>query len=263
MTSDVGPQQQPDDGPWLELWLSAPRLERYLAASDGDRERALRLYDWNARISAALLCDLAHFEVALRNAPTTVRSWRAPTPSAGLKPTGLLPRWRSFHPLSNQAHSGRCNAQHTDINRKPTRASRRGRAPPPEAPLGVSRQGHRESAPSASGGICRRRLTRRACGCRIFYPAFPPKTNRSEVDARVGRLHNLRNRVAHHEPLLSTNVMDGLDDLLWVAERLDPSIAQYISVSSDVRTRTAPERAEQPTRKTQAPVSQGLSQDGP
>ncbi len=68
MTSDVGPTRQPDDGPRPELWLSTPRLRRYLAACGGDRERALRLYDWNARISAALLCDLAHFEVALRNA---------------------------------------------------------------------------------------------------------------------------------------------------------------------------------------------------
>jgi hypothetical protein len=68
-----------------------------------------------------------------------------------------------------------------------------------------------------------------------LHAAFPPKTNRGDVDARVGRLHGLRNRVAHHEPLLSTDVLAGLDDLLWVAERLDPSIAQYISASTDVR----------------------------
>lgn len=68
MTIDIGATRQPDDGPWLERWLSAPRLERYLRAGGGDRASALRLYDWNARISSALLRDLAHFEVALRNA---------------------------------------------------------------------------------------------------------------------------------------------------------------------------------------------------
>ncbi|MGA2165675.1 MAG: hypothetical protein ABSH36_14580 [Solirubrobacteraceae bacterium] len=88
-----------------------------------------------------------------------------------------------------------------------------------------------------------------------LHAAFSPKTNRGDVDARVGRLHGLRNRVAHHEPLLSTNILTGLDDLLWVATRLDPSIAQYISASSDVRTSTAtvPEQARPETTKHRSP----------
>jgi len=30
MTPEIGPAQPPDDGPWVEQWLSAPRLARYL-----------------------------------------------------------------------------------------------------------------------------------------------------------------------------------------------------------------------------------------
>ena len=58
--------QQP--GPWVEAWLSAPRYAVYLAAVGGDRQLGLDLYEWNAVVSAAFLHDLAHLEVALRNA---------------------------------------------------------------------------------------------------------------------------------------------------------------------------------------------------
>jgi hypothetical protein len=67
-----------------------------------------------------------------------------------------------------------------------------------------------------------------------LHTAFKPKTSRSDIDARVGRLHDLRNRVVHHEHPLSTNLLAQLEDLLWVAERLDPSLAEYISVTTDI-----------------------------
>lgn len=52
---------------WLEA-LSAGRFQTYLTATGGDEERALRLYRWNSRVSAAWMPDLALIEVALRNA---------------------------------------------------------------------------------------------------------------------------------------------------------------------------------------------------
>jgi hypothetical protein len=62
------PFQVPTDGSWVDLWLGTPRLGRYLTAAGGDRALALALYEWNAQISSALQRDLAHLEVALRNA---------------------------------------------------------------------------------------------------------------------------------------------------------------------------------------------------
>jgi len=55
-------------GDWVERWLSRPRFGVYLAAVGGDRPTALQLYEWNATVSAAFMRDLAHLEVALRNA---------------------------------------------------------------------------------------------------------------------------------------------------------------------------------------------------
>jgi hypothetical protein len=58
--------QQP--GPWIEAWLSPPRFGVYLAAASGDRQLALDIYERNAVVSATFHHDLAHLEVALRNA---------------------------------------------------------------------------------------------------------------------------------------------------------------------------------------------------
>jgi hypothetical protein len=56
------------------------------------------------------------------------------------------------------------------------------------------------------------------------HRAFPRGTDRAaHVDGPVGRLHHLRDRVAHHEPLLTTNVAGRLSDLIGIAARLDPS----------------------------------------
>ncbi|WP_158252967.1 hypothetical protein [Cryobacterium sp. Y62] len=56
------------DGLWIEEWLSTGRFSTYFTAAGGSRSRALELYEWNAKPSAAFLHDLSHLEVGLRNA---------------------------------------------------------------------------------------------------------------------------------------------------------------------------------------------------
>jgi hypothetical protein len=231
MTLEVDPAaKQPEDGPWLERWLSAPRLERYLAATGGDRARALSLYDWNARISAAVLRDLAHFEVGLRNAYDRALTAATPTGQTHWTFASAV----VFPPLYR---SKRRPAQRTDVNRKPREILDAAL----EAAGGSSAPSGKVIANLTFGFW--RYLSSKAHEKSLWVPylhaAFPPKTNRSDVDARVGRLHTLRNRVAHHEALLSTNLLAALQDLLWVAERLDPSLAQYISASTDIATLNA------------------------
>jgi hypothetical protein len=229
MTADLGPTQQPDDGPWLERWLSAPRLERYLQATGDDRERALRLYDWNARISAALLRDLAHFEVAVRNAYDG--ALLAATPAGSVHWT--FASAVVFPPVYRTKRLRGGSTQQADINRKPREI----------LDAAVVAAGGSSASPgkviaNLSFGFWRY-LSSKAHEKTLWVPylhtAFSAKTNRVDIDTRVGRLHGLRNRVAHHEPLLSSNVVACLEDLLWVVERVDPSIARYISASSDVR----------------------------
>ena len=53
---------------WAERWLSPSRLSSYLNLCGGDVELALELHEWNLMLGRALMGDIAHFELALRNA---------------------------------------------------------------------------------------------------------------------------------------------------------------------------------------------------
>lgn len=52
----------------LQPWFSEARLARYLADTGGDTGRAAALYAWNAETSGAFLVAIHHVEVLLRNA---------------------------------------------------------------------------------------------------------------------------------------------------------------------------------------------------
>ena len=52
---------------WAERWLSPSRFSSYLDACDGDVDCALELHEWNLMLGQALMSDIAHFELALRN----------------------------------------------------------------------------------------------------------------------------------------------------------------------------------------------------
>lgn len=64
MQEEVG---QPVSHPGLEEALSLERFSRYLEWAGGDRERAIDLYSLNTRVSESLYTPLQMLEVALRN----------------------------------------------------------------------------------------------------------------------------------------------------------------------------------------------------
>lgn len=221
------PSQQPTDpphaGPWVIRWLSPPRHAVYLTAAGGDAERALALYDWNAQLSAALLRDLAHLEVALRNAyDRALSAWR-PNPhhwtTAGQEVFAPVIRTR--------------NRRHVDINQQPRDALRKALAAaggPTAAPGKVVAElmfGFWRFLSSAAH--------EKTLWVPCLHHAFPPGTDRRrDVDGPIGRLHDLRNRVARHEPLLRTDIGGRLQELLGVAALLDRELGQYLAATTSV-----------------------------
>ncbi|GAA4756536.1 hypothetical protein GCM10023328_45370 [Modestobacter marinus] len=226
MTAPTPPDSAPvlpPAGDWVETWLSAPRFAVYLAAAESDRSRALALYEWNAQISAALLHDLAHVEVGLRNAYDRALSARWPGP-----PHWTLAGERVFAPVYRTRGRRR-----VDVNEKP-------------------RDNLRHAVINAGGPAARpgkvvaelmfgfwRYLSSAAHEKALWVPAlhraFPRGTDRAiHVDGPVGRLHTLRNRVAHHEPLLTTDIVGRFADLVGLADRLEPQLGQHLRVASNV-----------------------------
>ncbi|WP_051144192.1 hypothetical protein [Modestobacter italicus] len=226
MTAPTPPSSSaggPLAGEWVERWLSVPRFSVYLAAADADRGRALALYEWNTQISAALLHDLAHVEVGLRNAYDRALSDRWPGP-----PHWTLAGDTVFAPVYRTRGRRR-----VDVNERP-------------------RDNLRQAIGNAGGPAARpgkvvaelmfgfwRYLSSAAHEKTLWVPAlhraFPRGTDRAaHVDGPVGRLHDLRNRVAHHEPLLTTDVAGRFADLLGLASRLEPRLGQHLQVTSNV-----------------------------
>lgn len=220
------------DGPWLDAWLSPARLSRYLSYASGDRARAIALYEWNAQVSAALHRDLAHLEVALRNAYDAAASahWTGPGHYWLLDDAD-----RVFARVLRTKHTYRAGQRvkyQVDINQKPREL--------------VARAVRDAGGPRATAGKVVAELNfgfwrylsssahEKTLWVPLLHHAFPQRTKRTDIDARVGRLHAVRNRVAHHEPLLQEDLEARLADLLTVAGQLHPQLATHLAVTSHV-----------------------------
>jgi hypothetical protein len=207
----------------VEAWLSSPRFSVYLAATGVDRDRALALYEWNAQLSAALMHDLAHVEVGLRNAYDGALSAHWPGP-----PHWALAADAVFAPVYR-----RRGRRRVDVNERPRESLRHaianagGTGAPPGKIVAELMFGFWRYLSSAAH--------EKTLWVPALHRAFPPGTDRAlHVDGPVGRLHELRNRVAHHEPLLSTDVAGRLADMLGLAARLDAQLGQHLQATSTV-----------------------------
>lgn len=63
-----------------------------------------------------------------------------------------------------------------------------------------------------------------------LHKAFRPGVARR--DEPIKRLHRLRNRVAHHEPLLNIDLLARCDDVLTLAGLILPELRSYIAATS-------------------------------
>lgn len=214
----------PPPGPWVEQWLSQPRFAVYLRAAGHDRQRALAYYEWNAEVSAAFHHDLAHLEIALRNAYD-----RALLASTGPgEYHWIFQARRYFPPQWHTAANGvRYDANKTarkNLDEAITKATAGGTTPGPGKVIA-----------ELSFGFWRYLSVKRhhdSLWVPYLHRAFRSRVSRRTVDTPVGRLHSLRNRVAHHEPLLALNLTERHTDLLTVAGLISPELRDYIASHS-------------------------------
>jgi len=204
-----------------------PRFGPYLKAVDQDPTRALELYEWNSQLAAAVLHDIGHFEVALRNAydaaiQATWRGrshWLVDDDSPVRRRVVLRMKTRDGRRVSVDIHEGM--RQKIDKVRE-----RVGFNAPPGKVIA-----------ELSFGFWRYMTTRHNTKV-LWVPhlrhAFPPGTQLREVDTRIGLLHELRNRAAHHEPLFHLPIEERMTDLLYLAGLLVPELPTWIRDHSRV-----------------------------
>lgn len=185
--------------------LTADRLRSYLAATDGELDRAVGLYDWNAAVASALHEDIGRLEVVFRN-----------TLDAALVAHGARNGWSTAWYRRTQLFPGRHGARALDdIRTARARASRQGAS-----------ETHGKVIAELSFGFWRYLCTK-AYLTSLWIPtladAFPhhprhgdPRVVREDVDDRIQRIHFLRNRIAHHEPIHSRNLRRDVDSVVEV-----------------------------------------------
>ncbi|WP_438354003.1 hypothetical protein [Microbacterium sp. CJ88] len=188
--------------PALLTFLTAERLNSYLAATDGDLARAFELYEWNMRASASVMELTSMVEVLVRNAlDSRLVSWAE---------TKGVESWFDIAPLDSQGTA--------DIRKARERATQYGRR----------QEVHGRVIAELSLGFWRylvegRYLT--SLWVPSTHAAFPHgstdiRRRQRDVKFRLQQLHFVRNRAAHHEPIhqrqLDKDIAAAFDLADWV-----------------------------------------------
>lgn len=198
--------------------ISAPRFATYLQECNGSREEALRLYQWNLEISSAFVSPLHILEISLRNAvvesieKTYSANWpwdpafvlSLPNPSRGYSPRADLLQVRS------NSRNGTVGKIVADLK-----------------------------------FVFWQRMFTARHDVRIWNVhlkrVFPNITVldvavlRSSIyeDIEVIR-RDLRNRIAHHEPIFTRNLQDDYQRILKLINYRDNVSADWINSIQDV-----------------------------
>lgn len=203
-----------------ERWLSRGRLGIYLAATGNDVHRALRLYEWNAQVTAACLHDLGHLEVLIRNSydvelSKVSQGWSSSTDPIWARETGIQ-RTRTLQAKSNL------------YSQKLLRAARAKARHPT----------HGHIVANLTFGFWTA-LTQSERDATIWTPILSslfPGATRGPVHGRMDRLNTFRNRLAHWEPIFSqtTGLMRQLSNADSLFTDLGPAVAAWVGERSAV-----------------------------
>lgn len=224
--------------------LSAPRLAPYRQATGGDLADALTLYTLNVQLSAAFYESLHYFEVGLRNrldqqlsawasaldavsdASVASASTRDSTAAAGGRrdialgptPTGELPWYRNPQvPLSLNARRRVMTAIRA--------ATRDGRQELPGRVVAELSFGFWWS------------LLAEEYNRTLWQPCLQhafTQVRRQRLHTVVDELRQLRNRIAHHEPVHGRDLHRDYAQLLDTAGRISPRLHWLIDTTSRV-----------------------------
>lgn len=212
----LAPQSQGHDGdPYLYddmtrtailQTISADRMGTYLALAHGSELRALRLYVRNAAFASAFLGPLQALEVTLRNSIHRLLSNQYGD---------------DWYETVKLGHS-----QHKAIESAKQALRREGKT---EAPARI--------IAASSLGLWVGLLAKgndRLLWHPLLHRAFSPTPARADVYDQLDRLRTLRNRIAHHEPIIRRNLRNDHDRILRLLEMLSPEVADWVRYHSRV-----------------------------
>lgn len=194
--------------------LSPDRLSTYLHRCNNDLDLAVALYEWNTTISSALWETLGHTEVVLRNTLATRLTQRH----------ARLKRQRTWLDDPKRELDARATADIADA-----RARLRAKGKPAsegqiisELSLGfwrfiIAKRYQTTLWPELAGGF-----------------RHAPNRTIKTVEDPVRRLHELRNRLAHHQRVWNLDLPARYTDMLDVLGFVDPDVRTWVAQTSRV-----------------------------
>ena len=209
----------------LERSISAERLSHYMDEASDDLEAAIRLYEHNARLSAALYGPLQCLEVTIRNAINDQFCER------------FGPNWYDLEAIKLQP------VQVANVQDAIREASELENGDTIEPTLGqIIAELRFAFWVGVLGPKNETELWRKA-----LYNAFPhrPKvTERKQIHNSLNKLRRLRNRIAHHCRILHRDLVEDhtliLEAIGWVC----PETREWIAVHSTFEPGDLPVTAE-------------------
>lgn len=233
---------QPNTIQQVASCLHMSRLGTYSNACGGDLQEALRLYRWNLKLASALHASLSLTEVILRNAiDKQLRLWNASQPKLGGGMHGAEWLMDPARPLNTLTASSRRSARQN--------ATKARQARHPSHPRKNAQINHDDVLAQLTFGVFAKLLptadqladnfrARQVVWNQALINAFPASTNDPNgviVEGRTTRLHSLRNRVAHMEPLLDVNVSARHHDMVRLVGSINPAVQGWFAGVSKVQ----------------------------
>ncbi|WP_404316517.1 hypothetical protein [Prescottella equi] len=223
--------------------LHPARLGTYTSRCSNDPLRALELYRWNLELSAAFQQVLAVTEVALRNAiDGQLQLWNASQPHHTVSGALHTHEWLSdpARPLNSLTRGSRGRARdHAQdaLTARDAGHPRHGVAPTHDDVLTQLTFGVWTKLLPTSDTSDRNFRGREVLWKDALQHAFPHRKGDPDgygVASRTARLHALRNRVSHMEPLLDVHVKARHNDALRLLGAMSPEVRDWCSGISRV-----------------------------
>lgn len=210
-------------GAWVENWLSPERFQPYLVAAGSNRTLALELYEWNAQLSSSLMRDLAHIEVGIRNVyDRAITSHRPGRVHWVYETDEVFPRL----PERRRGRDIDANLPAREMVAKAISQAGGTRAPSGKVIAELTFGFWRNMTTAAR---------EQSIWVKYLKDSFPG-SSRMALDGPMNRLRDVRNKTAHHEPLLRVDVAGRQRDITALAEKISPELSRYIAATSTVST---------------------------
>lgn len=194
------------------ITLSAPRISRYLTEVSGDNVAAVKLYHWNVLLSQSLYLPVQAWEVCLRNQLNEFLSWKF---------NDLWP----YEPRALRAFRSRDQAKVLEAIKRQERQRKTATVPTSaivadlSAGFWVSMLTRGYDVPF----VWRRNLSR-------IFPNAANRDREATWNACNGLL-DLRNRIAHHEPIYRLDLPKLRVSLGTLVESMCPGTKSYLDAT--------------------------------